>query len=81
MTAINQRYKLVLSQVDDPWLFDLQKDPDELVNVYTDPEYKEIAERLQTELVAQMKRYNEPVLTNGQLIYETGGLAKTKADT
>ena len=67
--AVNRRYKLVLSQVDDPWLFDLHKDPDELVNVYSDPEYKEIAEKFKAELIAQMERYNEPALRKGQLIY------------
>ncbi len=75
VTAISQRYKLVLSQVDDPWLYDLHKDPDELVNLYTDPEYKEIAENFKTELIAQMKRYNEPALSKVQLIYETGSPA------
>ena len=74
VTAISQRYKLVLSQVDDPWLYDLHKDPDELVNVYTDPEYKEIAENFKTELIAQMERYNEPALSK-ELIYETGSPA------
>ena len=74
VTAISQRYKLVLSQVDDPWLYDLHKDPDELVNVYTDPEYKEIAENFKTELIAQMECYNEPALSK-ELIYETGSPA------
>ncbi len=67
--AVNRRYKLVLSQVDDPWLYDLYKDPDELVNVYADPEYKEIAENFKAELIAQMERYNEPALRKGRLIY------------
>lgn len=67
--AVNRRYKLILSQVDDPWLYDLHKDPDELVNVYTNPEYKEIAEKFKAELIAQMARYNEPALRKGRLIY------------
>ncbi|MDE2831403.1 MAG: sulfatase-like hydrolase/transferase, partial [Gemmatimonadota bacterium] len=67
--AVNRRYKLVLSQIDDPWLYDLHKDPDELVNVYADPEYKEIAENFKAELIAQMERYNEPALRKGRLIY------------
>ena len=67
--AVNRRYKLVLSQADDPWLYDLHKDPDELVNVYADPEYKEIAESFKAELIAQMARYNEPALRKGRLIY------------
>jgi arylsulfatase A-like enzyme len=71
--AVNHRYKLVLSPSDDPWLFDLEKDPDELINFYTNPEYKPIAEKMQAELVAQMKTYGEPALAKQNLIYETGG--------
>ena len=32
VAAFDQRYKLVLSNADKPWLFDLQTDPDELRN-------------------------------------------------
>ncbi len=67
--AVNRRYKLVLSQADEPWLFDLHMDPDELVNVYSNPEYKEVAEKFKAELIAQMARYNEPALRKGRLIY------------
>ena len=67
--AVNRRYKLVLSQADEPWLFDLHMDPDELVNVYSNPEYKEVAEKIKAELIAQMARYNEPALRKGRLIY------------
>ncbi|MFR9582286.1 MAG: sulfatase-like hydrolase/transferase [Rikenellaceae bacterium] len=63
--AIDGRYKLVLSCRDTPWLFDLEKDPSELVNYYSDPAYKEVAERLQKELIRQMKQYNEPALDLG----------------
>lgn len=73
VAAVDRRYKLVLSPRDDPWLFDLEKDPDELINFYTNPEYKPIAEKMQAELIAQMKTYGEPALEKGGLIYETGG--------
>jgi uncharacterized sulfatase len=75
VAAVDRRYKIVLSPSDDPWLFDLEKDPDELTNFYDHPEYKEIAAKLQAELVAQMERYAEPALEKGNLIYETGGSA------
>ena len=70
VTAINARYKLVLSREDVPWLFDLQEDPDELVNRYRDPDYKEIAQKFKAELIEQMERYNEPGLAHGAFIYE-----------
>lgn len=61
VAAVNNQYKLVLSPKDSPWLFDLKKDPDELVNFYNDPAYKEIAGMMEQELYAQMKKYKEPL--------------------
>jgi arylsulfatase A-like enzyme len=81
VAAASDRYKLVLSPSDDPWLFDLQNDPDELVNFYTNPEYRPVAERMQAELVEQMKRYGEPALGKGNLIYETGGTSEGKTES
>lgn len=57
--VVNTRYKLVISPADEPWLFDLKKDPDELINFYNDPEYKEIAEVFMEELQSQMKRFKK----------------------
>ena len=61
VAALNNRYKLVLSPSDKPWLFDLEKDPNELVNYYNNPEYKQIADRLTNELYVQMTAYKEPL--------------------
>lgn len=61
VAAIDNQYKLILSPQDKPWLFDLEKDPDELVNYYNVPVYKKIAERLEKELYTQMKKYKEPL--------------------
>jgi uncharacterized sulfatase len=61
VAAVNNSYKLVLSPQDKPWLFDLEKDPDELTNFYNDPSYKVIGDELMTELYTQMERYNEPL--------------------
>ncbi len=68
VAAVNTRYKLVLSPSDKPWLFDLEKDPDEMINFYNDPDYKEIAEKFTKELYKQMKMYNEPLLKKGTII-------------
>ncbi|NLR91502.1 sulfatase family protein [Flammeovirga agarivorans] len=65
VAAVDARYKLVVSPSDEPWLFDLEKDPDELVNYYNDPEYKSIAKRLKDELYPQMKEFDEPLLKKG----------------
>ncbi len=61
VAAVDTRYKLVLSPSDKPWLFDLEKDPDELVNFYNEPAYKKIAAKMTTALYAQMEMYKEPL--------------------
>lgn len=62
VTATDGHYKLILDKKEKPYLFDLVKDPDELINFYKDPAYKEIAKRLQNELFIQMEKYKEPGL-------------------
>jgi uncharacterized sulfatase len=68
VAAVDNRYKLVLSPSDSPWLFDLEKDPDEVINYYNDPEYKAIGQRLMTELYRQMKAFDEPLLKEGTIL-------------
>lgn len=40
-------------------LYDLEKDPDELVNVYGNPKYANVIAELKEELIRQRKEYNE----------------------
>jgi len=61
VAAVNNHYKLVLSPHDKPWLFDLKRDPDERINFYNDPEYKDIAGKFKEELFLQMELYDEPL--------------------
>jgi len=42
LCAVSDRYKLVYASKGKPWLFDLQKDADELINRFTDPAYQAI---------------------------------------
>ncbi|MGJ8744008.1 sulfatase family protein [Polaribacter sp.] len=64
--AVTDRYKLVIDKKEKPYLFDLQKDPDELINFYYDKEYAAIAKKMQTELFKQMNEYDEPGLKMNQ---------------
>jgi len=57
LAAVTQRYKVVYSPKDDPWLFDLQGDPDELINHYKDPAYKDIVRNLAQSLLDYGQRY------------------------
>lgn len=58
-----ERYKLIHFYNDIDWweLFDLQKDPSEMHNVYQNPEYKEVVEELKAELRRLQEQYNDPV--------------------
>lgn len=53
VAAITSRYKLVLSMTDTPWLIDMQKDPNEVINFISKPEYESIIK----ELALQLKDY------------------------
>lgn len=64
--AVNDRYKLVIDKKEKPYLFDLEKDPDELINFYYDEAYATIAKELQTELFKQMNEFDEPGLKLNQ---------------
>jgi len=64
LCAISGDYKLVVSAVDRPWLFDLAKDPLELDNQADKPEYREVVAKLGREIVAYGKKYDDPYLEN-----------------
>jgi arylsulfatase A-like enzyme/CBS domain-containing protein len=64
LAAVSPRYKLVVSTSDDPWLFDLEHDPDELVNRFLDPAYRSTVRQLARELAEYGQRYNDPRAAN-----------------
>ncbi len=59
------RYKLIHfyydigNDIDDWELFDLQRDPDEMVDVYDDPQYSSVRDSLHEELSRLMTRYGD----------------------
>ena len=58
----SDRYKLIFYYENNDWeLYDLQKDPNELNNVYGNHEYKNVQDSLSNELNVQMKKYNDSV--------------------
>ncbi len=53
-----ERYKLIYYYEIDEWeLFDLQKNPEELKSVYTDPNYADVVKRLKAELKRLREKY------------------------
>jgi arylsulfatase A-like enzyme len=67
VAAVSDRYKLVLSKQDVPWLFDLEKDPDELTNFFGQPEYEEISEVLTRRLDELMNMAKDPLLKEDEI--------------
>ena len=58
----SDRYKLINYYENGDWeLYDLQKDPNELHNVYNDPAYKEVQDSLKNELQIQMKKFKDSI--------------------
>jgi arylsulfatase A-like enzyme len=64
VSALTPRFKLILSSSDDPWLLDLQQDPDELVNFIDSPEHKGVVQQLARELKDYGKRLDDPYTKN-----------------
>lgn len=59
LAACTGRYKLVVSPWDTPWLIDMEQDPDELKNYYSDPAYREVTRNLAKELLTYGKKFND----------------------
>jgi arylsulfatase A-like enzyme len=56
------RYKLIYFYENNEWeLYDLQKDQMEMHNVYNDPSYTKVKERMTKKLEELKKQYNDPV--------------------
>ncbi|HIG31332.1 MAG TPA: DUF4976 domain-containing protein [Verrucomicrobiales bacterium] len=60
ISAVTSQYKLIYSAVESPWLFDLQKDPDELTNFADHPDYRHIVARLSQAILDYGKHYDDP---------------------
>ena len=68
---VNEKYKLVHFYYDiDEWeLYDRAKDPNEMYNVYNDPEYKEIVESLTKELYELRIKYKDSEALDKRFLY------------
>ena len=60
LAAVTSRYKLVVCSGCEPWLFDLEKDPDELTNFFSHADYRQTVRKLSSELIAYCKTYKDP---------------------
>lgn len=67
IAAVDQRYKLILSVNDQPWLFDAETDPDELLNFFGRPGSAEATRRLAKKLLLHSQLTNEPFAENPKI--------------
>jgi len=67
VAAVSSRYKLVYCAKDDPWFFDLEKDPDELVNNFQNPEYRDVIRKMARALLEYGNKYDDPRIKTEQV--------------
>ena len=64
---VSDRYKLIYAKNSEPWLFDLELDPNEIVNYYTQPAYKEIIRMMALKLKDYGTTYSDPYLNDAKI--------------
>ncbi|NNM29433.1 MAG: sulfatase-like hydrolase/transferase, partial [Akkermansiaceae bacterium] len=75
ISAVTPRYKLILSSQDEPWLLDLEDDPDELRNFIAAPGRKATVQRLAAALAAYGKKHRDPYCDHPKVAAELKQLA------
>ena len=60
LCAVSDRYKLVYSDIGDPWLFDLEKDPDEMINLFNEAASKKVVTTMTSQLRSYSKLKKDP---------------------
>lgn len=59
LAAVTRRYKIVYSAQDDPWLFDSERDPNELINYYRDRAHGAVVQNLARHLLEYGQRFRD----------------------
>lgn len=67
VAAVTDRYKLVVSLADQPWLFDSETDPDELKNQFGTDGTEAIASYLAAELLDYGAKHQDPFIKNPKI--------------
>lgn len=76
VAAVTDRYKLVLSPQDDPWLFDMENDPDELTNYYSSREHRPTVLRLAKALAGYGPTHQDPSLRHPKMMKDLAAAMK-----
>tara|TARA_R110002049_G_scaffold185580_3_gene353818 strand:+ start:41583 stop:45314 length:3732 start_codon:yes stop_codon:yes gene_type:complete len=80
VAAVDERYKLILSVNDRPWLFDKEQDPDELLNFYRRPGTEGVAERLAKALRDYGQQNEDPYLDNPAISHSLASVLGEKPE-
>ncbi len=78
VAAVTSRYKLVLSNKDEPWLIDMEIDPDELINFIEKPEYDSTVKSLAKQLKNYAQRHDDPFLKDSKMADDLSKLCSIK---
>jgi len=65
VAVVTPHYKLVYSEVDVPWLYDREKDPDEVKNYFNDAAYGPVIKELTVKLKNYLVSTHDPNWTGG----------------
>ncbi len=76
VAAVSDRYKLVVSISDEPWLFDLQEDPDELINHHGQAALQTVEQQLAQQLLAYGKANQDPHVAEPKISSQLKELAE-----
>ncbi len=74
VAAVTSRYKLVLSKKDEPWLTDMQIDPNELINFIGKDGYQDIVKTLAKQLKQYGQKQADPFLVNTKMAKDLDSL-------
>ena len=67
--AVRNRYKLVVSKGDYPWLLDLERDPNELNNYLGQANYTSVAQELSDALYDEILQQDFPVKVHNEMFW------------
>jgi len=80
LAVVSDRYKLVYSDVDNPWLFDLQEDPDEQKNCFVEAKYREVVRQLTRRLEDYRKQIGDPYAEDPKVRSDMAWALSTSGD-
>ncbi|MEM7783836.1 MAG: sulfatase [Planctomycetota bacterium] len=68
LMAVTDRFKLIVSLSDQPFLYDLKRDPDELINGLDSPSYREKGMQLGLEMQKYVEDFQDPFSQNSKMM-------------